>query len=251
MDTLDRFRRQSDLSRDLAAVGFGTALSGMLGGLPMIAEIVRSSANVNNGARTGWSNFFHGAFILLSVLLAASLIDQIPMASLAAILVFTGWGLASPRIFKATYKIGKDQLLIFVVTILTTLATDLLIGVLTGILTNFVLNIITGLPIGSIVSAKIDVVQTGGSCTVTVGGAAVFSNWMGIKNKLDSLSSNKNIVVDFKTAKLVDHTVMERLHQWQEHYENAGGHLQIIGLDKHIPFSTHHLAARRLVSSKH
>src|SRR5262249_50321043 len=82
VDKLDTYKRHSNLSRDVAAVGLGSAISAMIGGLPMIAEIVRSTANVANGAKTRWSNFFHGVCMLLFVVLAASMINMIPLAAL-------------------------------------------------------------------------------------------------------------------------------------------------------------------------
>ena len=138
MDKLDPYKRTSDLNRDLAAVGVGNIICGLIGGLPMIAEIVRSSANVNNGARTGWANFFHGFFLLVFVALFPKIIHEIPLASLAALLVFTGYRLAAPREFKKTLEIGWDQLAVFVTTIIGVLSTDLLIGVIIGIVAEFV-----------------------------------------------------------------------------------------------------------------
>ena len=133
VDKLDPYKRDSDLNRDLTAVGVGNIASGMIGGLPMIAEIVRSSANINNGAKTGWANFFHGAFLLIFVALFPRLIHEIPLASLAALLVFTGFRLASPKEFAKTLEVGLDNFVIFLATIIGVLATDLLIGVAIGI----------------------------------------------------------------------------------------------------------------------
>lgn len=90
VDTLDPMKRKSNLDRDLMAMGGGSALAGLIGGLPMISEIVRSSANINAGARSQWANFFHGIFLLIFLLLLKPLIEQIPMAALAAMLVYTG-----------------------------------------------------------------------------------------------------------------------------------------------------------------
>ncbi len=247
VDRLDKFKRQSNLSRDMAAVGLGSTLSGMLGGLPMIAEIVRSSANVDNGARTRWSNFFHGACMLLFVALAASLIDKIPLAALAALLVFTGYRLASPRVFKETHEVGIEQTVIFVTTVVATLATDLLIGVSTGILTKLVLHIGRGAPITGLFKSDLTVSEKSpGLFFVEVHGAAIFSNYISMKRRLDKIPPGCEVVVDLSAARLVDHTVMDKLHHYAHDYATGGGSLDIVGLARHDSSSHHPLAARRL-----
>ncbi len=127
VDRLDPYKRTTDLDKDLTAIGIGNFICGMIGGLPMIAEIVRSSANVNNGGKTGWANFFHGLILLLFVVLFPRLIQNIPLASLAVLLVYTGFRLASPQSFRKVLEIGVEQLALFVITIIGVLATDLLI----------------------------------------------------------------------------------------------------------------------------
>ncbi len=99
---LDPFRRKPSLSRDVAAVGLGSVISGMIGGLPVITEIVRSTANVANCARTRWSNFFHGLFILAALIFSTALLNKIPLAALAALLLFTGYKLV-PREFSKRF----------------------------------------------------------------------------------------------------------------------------------------------------
>ena len=128
-EKIDPHKRPTDLDQDLSAVGLGNVISGFLGGLPMIAEFVRSSANVEGGAQTGWANFFHGLILLIFVVLFPHFIHNIPHASLAALLVFVGFRRATPKIFLDVLAIGKDQLFLFVATILAVLATNLLVGV--------------------------------------------------------------------------------------------------------------------------
>jgi MFS superfamily sulfate permease-like transporter len=251
VDKLDVFRRRADLSRDLAAVGFGSAVSASIGGLPMIAEIVRSTANVANGARTRWSNFFHGVFMLVFVLLGASLIDQIPLAALAALLVFTGYRLSSPKVFRHTHEIGPEQLALFLLTVVTTLATDLLIGVAVGVTAKLLLHLLRGAPIKHLFSADISVEPCpDGSHFVQIRGAAIFSNYLSIKKHLDKLPRGGNVRVDLSNARLVDHTVMDNLHHFQSDYNNENGHFTLMGLDGHDSASLHPLASRRL-SGKH
>ena len=115
------------------AVGSGNVLAGFLGGIPMISEVARSSANINFGGRTQWGNFFHGAFLLIAMLLFIPIIEMIPNAALAALLIAVAYRLASPHEFFKTYKIGAEQLTIFIITIIVILSTDLLVGVGAGI----------------------------------------------------------------------------------------------------------------------
>lgn len=124
IDLLDPYKRKSDANKDLVAVGIGNTIAAILGGLPMISEVARSSSNVNNGAKTRWANFFHGFFILGFVLLASHLIELIPNTALAAMLITVGIKLTHPKEFIHTFKIGKEQLAIFLVTIFFTLFED-------------------------------------------------------------------------------------------------------------------------------
>jgi MFS superfamily sulfate permease-like transporter len=250
VDKLDPWKRTSDLSRDVAAVGTASAVSGMIGGLPMIAEIVRSTANVANGARTRWSNFFHGTFILIFMLLGAAVIDLIPQAALAALLIVVGYRLASPKEFKHTFEIGPEQLFLYCVTIFAVLATDLLVGVGTGIACKFVLHMINGAPLGpNLFIAKTNLECEGDTYTMHVEGAAIFSNFLSLKRRLDKVPPGKTLIVDMSKVQLIDHSVMDHLTQYQKDYQKALGTMQIAGLQNHKPASKHALASRKLVAS--
>jgi MFS superfamily sulfate permease-like transporter len=246
VDKLDPWKRKSDLSKDVAGVGIGTFVSGSIGGLPNIAEIVRSTANVAAGARTRWSNFFHGTFLLGFVLLAAQLIDMIPTACLAAILVVTGFRLASPKAFRETYHVGPEQLILFVVTIVAVLKTDLLIGVFTGVIAKFILHMFAGVKPQQFFKCDCQITNDGDDYLVAIKNAAVFSNYLSLKSLLKSIPDRKNVKVDFSGATFVDHTVMERLSHLVHEYERRGGRFMITGLDALTAYSSHPLSARKL-----
>lgn len=247
IDLLDPFKRKSDTNKDLIAVGVGNTISAILGGLPMISEVARSSSNVNNGAKTRWANFFHGVFILGFVLLASHLIELIPNAALAAMLISVGVKLAHPREFVHTFRIGKEQLAIFVVTIFFTMYEDLLVGIAAGIVLKMIIHLINGTPISSFFKAPTVVSFEGDQYLVEINKAAVFTNFLGIKRKLEEIPSGFNITIDLKNTKLVDHSVMESLHHFQHDYENVdNGTVKIIGLENHRPLSAHEFAGRKV-----
>jgi MFS superfamily sulfate permease-like transporter len=246
IDLLDPWKRKTNMDRDLMAVGLANTTVAFIGGLPMISEIVRSSANINNGARTRAANRFHGLFLLAFVLILPNLIHEIPVASLAAMLVFTGYRLASPDEFVKTYKIGVQQLVVFLGTIITTLATDLLIGIATGVLIQMFLNYINGAPLACTFSSTVrEADSDGDGKRIEVGYAAVFSNWMIIRAKIIEAGITNKVVVDLAKAKVVDHSVMEKLHELEKDFQAAGGKLSLTGLESHKPESDHPTATRR------
>lgn len=247
VDILDPYKRKSNTNKDLIAVGIGNTLAAVLGGLPMISEVARSSANVSNGARTRWANFFHGFFILAFVLLASHLIELIPNTALAAMLITVGIRLAHPKEFIQTFKIGKEQLAIFLVTIFFTLFEDLLVGIAAGIIVEIVNHIISGVSVRSLFKAPVQVSFTEDTYLVEIDKSAVFTNYLGIKNKLDAIPPGFKVMIDLKNTHLIDHSVMENLEHFQHEYENMGdgGSVEIIGIAEHKPVSSHKLAARK------
>ncbi|QJD29481.1 SulP family inorganic anion transporter [Methylococcus geothermalis] len=246
VDKLDPYKRCSNLNRDLTAVGAGNLICGLIGGLPMIAEIVRSSANITNGAKTGWANFFHGAFLLLFVALFPHVIHEIPLASLAALLVYTGFRLASPREFAKTMDIGWEQLTLFVITILGVLATDLLIGVAIGILAKLAIHMLRGVDPKHLlkISYRIEEVPPD-TFVIHVDGSAIFSNFIALKSEVADFPVGKTVIFDLSNADFIDHTVMEFIDHFRHDYVQRGGHCEIRGLESHVPYSSHPLAARK------
>ncbi|MDD2759755.1 MAG: solute carrier family 23 protein [Methylomonas sp.] len=245
VDKLDPQQRSSDLNRDLLAIGLGNTISGMIGGLPMIAEIVRSSANIDYGAKTRWANFFHGGFLLLVVALFPHLLAAIPLASLAALLVYVGFKLASPRVFVKSLDIGKEQLLIFVVTIAGVLASNLLAGVVIGMAAKLLIHLIRGVPLKNLLTISCRVErQNGDTYVVKLEGSAIFSNIATLKSELAALPDGMNIIFDFTDAYLIDHTVMNFVSTFKTDYAVRGGRCELRGLDNHESYANHELAAR-------
>jgi len=237
-------KTKSNLNRDLLGVGVGNLVAAMIGGLPMISEVVRSKANIDNGARDQWSNFFHGAVLLLAVFFAAPLIREIPLAALAAMLMVTGVRLASPSMFYKTYALGRDQLLLFITTMGVTLASDLLMGVIAGILLKLCIHFVRGLKIKNLVISPVKIYEEEFNTRISLQGPAVFSNYFSVqKNIQDALKIPKPVLVDFSAATLVDHTTLNSLYAL---VEEVGEHkLSLVGLEKLKPLSKHYLSTHR------
>ena len=248
IDKLDPYQRTSDVDRDLTAIGVGNLLAGLLGGLPMIAEIVRSSANITYGAKTAWSNFFHGLLLLLFVVFFTDLIQRIPLAALAALLVFIGYRLASPSTFSRVKDIGNEQLFIFVITIVSTLATNLLLGMVIGTLMKLLISLARGVWPSNLFKIYFTI-QTDDTDTqlIKLSGSVLFSNVLPLKQALNQLASNQKLIIDLSNAYLIDHSAMSFLQQFQHHYESKGGHCQIIGIAL-TTFSDHALAGRLMTA---
>ena len=245
VDTIDPYKRKSNLNRDLASMGGGTALSGLLGGLPMISEIVRSSANISNGAKSQWANFFHGSFLLIFLLFGKPIIEQIPLAALAAMLIHVGFKLASPSEFKHVWEIGKEQLLVFVITLITVLATDLIIGIGVGILAKMIIHIFYGVPIKYLFKINMDFKDNGDVGVIYLKQSAIFSNFLSLKSTIDKYQNKKELILDFENVQLVDHTFRTRLFTIKKEWEKKGKVFELVNKEHLIAISDHPLAAQR------
>jgi len=246
IDLIDPKRRKTDFSKDLLAVGIGNTIAAMIGGLPMISEIVRSKANIDNGAQSRFANFFHGIFLFIAVAFFAGAIHRIPLAALAAMLIYTGFRLASPREFINVKRIGTEQFVIFTSTLIGVLATDLLIGIFIGIAVKMAIHFVNGVSPIAMFFPDMQIEDQGeGNILVSVRKSAVFANWIALKKKLDRIEEPTSITLDLSECKLVDHTVMENLHHMQEDFQHDGVKFEIVGLEGHRSFSAHPLATRK------
>jgi len=245
IDSLDPYKRTSNLDKDLIAMGTGSSIAAAIGGLPMISEIVRSSANISNGAKTQWSNFFHGSFLLVYLLIGAFIIEMIPIATLSAMLVFTGFRLASPKEFQKMYRIGLMELEIFIVTIIAVLATDLIVGILIGILFKYVVLLFKGAKFKELFKSNLEIEIKGNKKTIFLKGFQFFSNYLSLKKKMQSdINIYDELILDFGQASYVDHTIMEHLEDFARIEKLKGNHVYITNIESLNPVSKHPLSAR-------
>ncbi len=237
VDSIDPEKRASNLNRDLLALGVGNLTSSLVGGLPMISEIVRSKANVDAGATSARANFFHGVFLLLFVALAPGLLHMIPLAALAAMLVYTGFRLASPNEFVHARKLGRDQLFLFLVTIFVTLATDLLIGVGVGLVLKIILHRYRGVPLPIMIRPQPEVAREGDTLIIFPK-AAIFSALLPLRKALTRLDDEvREVIIDLKHARLVDHTFLSRLEAMALEWPRAK--LTLRGMEQLVPVASH------------
>lgn len=256
VDKLDVFKRRSNANRDLKALGAATAISGALGGLNVVTVISRSSVNVTQGATNRSSNFFHGIFLLLFVLVFSQTLNRIPLSALAAILVYTGYKLSHPLKFVAAYKVGFEQLFIFLVTLIATLSTNIVLGVFIGALATLVSHLfITKDPLLFFLNVfKPNVLAfkepQEDAFFVSVKHFCTFINFFKLQKKLDAIGYTKKVVLDFSLCKFVDHTAMEGVESYVQSYEKKGGRVEVIGLDTLGASTSHPFALRKTGASR-
>ena len=247
VDSMDPERRASNLNKDLLAVGVGNLLASLVGGLPMISEIVRSKANIDAKAQSAWSNFFHGLFLLLFVSLVPGLLHRIPLAALAAMLVYTGFRLASPNEFRHAAEIGKDQLALFLTTLLVTLGTDLLVGVSVGLLLKIALHAWRGVGVKGLTKPRVEVELEGDAMRISLPDAAVFTTLLKVRKIIEERPIDVRIVVlDLTEARLVDHTFIGSLKSMAADWKET--EMFFDGLEELRGTSDHPLASRRRAS---
>jgi MFS superfamily sulfate permease-like transporter len=208
-DRLDPFRRITPTNRELMAQGIGNMASGLLGGLPMTSVIVRTSANVFAGARTWMSSFIHGWLLLLSVLFVPRLLNQIPLACLAAVLILIGFKLAKPALFRAMHAQGWNQFLPFAATVAAVVFTDLLKGVLIGFL----------IGIFFVIRANhhdaLTVVNLDRHYLVRFNKDASFVNKSELRTRLRKIPENSHVIIDATRALYIDNDIREAVEDFR------------------------------------
>lgn len=208
--------------KELIAQGVGNAICGLVGALPMTGVIVRSTANIGANAKTRWSAVFHGVWLLFFVLLLPQVLEFIPMAALAAILLYTGYKLVNPAVVKSLAQFGKPAVTIYFVTVLGIVFTDLLTGVLIGVGVSFV----RLLTVFSNIRIRMERTSVG-EHHVTLKGAATFLTLPKIAQTLEAIPLSHKVVVHFDKVFYIDHACMDLIESQKLQRATAGGLLDV------------------------
>lgn len=233
-DRLDPQRRVTPRNRELLAQGVGNMAAGMIGGLPMTSVIVRSSVNVNAGGRTKRSTIFHGMLLLASVVWLPGLLNQIPLAALAAVLIVTGFKLASPQIFRSMWREGSGQFLAFIITIVAIVLTDLLVGILIGLAVSLTFVLFNNVRHGVHV---VNETHVGGVVhRLELGDQVTFLNRAQLAGLLDGFKPGDQVLIDARTSDYIDPDVLALIHEYAEETAPARGiRLSLLGFQRYYP----------------
>jgi SulP family sulfate permease len=229
VDRMDPEGRQTPKSRELVAQGTANTISGLIGGLPITAVIVRSTTNLYSGARTKISTILHGIWLVIAVFMVASYINMIPLASLAAVLMMVGYKLASPQLFKSHFRKGIDQFIPFVVTIGVVLLVNLLVGVAVGLATAIFFTLRRHLMILHI-KREFD----GNIMRIKLSQELSFLHKANLKNLLESIPEGYAVEIDGTNTELLDFDILEALAEFRDRASERGitVHLKNIDLER-------------------
>ena len=254
VDKIDPYRRKTNLNKGLIGIGLSTMVAGFIGGLPIIAVIIRSTVNIHNGAKTKWSNMYQGLLLLIFIVLLGPIMRQVPLCAFAILLVYTGFKLASPAVFKQAYNQGTEQLVFFVFTMVLTLYTNLLVGLLGGLL----LALLTHMLLAKLsIPQFFKMVYKSRTRLVKVSDNAFDLKIKGIANFLGILKVDKlvakipqgaDVNIDLSETRLVGITYMDYLAEYLKTQRASGGKVFITGLDSHVSSSNHNRALKICLS---
>ncbi|WP_299765883.1 SulP family inorganic anion transporter [uncultured Dokdonia sp.] len=255
VDKIDPYKRKTDLNKDLTGIGLSTVVAGLIGGLPIIAVIIRSTVNIHNGAKTKWSNMYQGLLLLLFIVVLSPIMRQVPLCAFAILLVYTGFKLASPSVFKQAYNQGTEQLIFFIATMILTLYTNLLIGLLGGLLLALIIHMLL---------AKLSIPQffkmvyrsrtklikrPDDTFDLKIRGIANFLGIIKIDKLVAQIPSGADVNIDLSETRLVGMTYMDYLVEYLKTQRATGGKVFITGLDSHVSSSTYNRALKISLTS--
>lgn len=231
-ERLDKKRRYCSKDRELVAQGIGNMIASLVGGIPITAVIVRTSINIQTGAKTKMATIFHGLFILLAVILIPNALNKIPLSSLAGVLIYTGYKLTSPKIYKAIYRQGLDRFIPFIITVICIIYFNLLIGILAGLFASlfFILK--------SNSAVRLDIIKElypkGTINRLTLPQQTTFLNKASLAAELDAIPRNSHLIIDARFSDYIDKEIIEFLKEFRtEHAPHKRISLNLIGFKDH------------------
>ncbi len=250
VDKIDPYKRKTDLNKDLTGIGLSTMASGMIGGLPVIAVIIRSTVNIHNGAKTKWSNMYQGLLLLVFIVLLSPIMKQVPLCAFAILLVYTGFKLASPSVFKQIYYKGTEQLIYFIFTMALTLYTNLLIGLLGGLVLVMISHMLLArVPLTQffqmVYRSGSEVIKNAdGSFDLKIKGIANFLGILKIEKMVSQIPAGADVNIDMTETRLVGTTYMDYIIDYLKLQKKSGSEVFIKGLESHVSSTTHNRALK-------
>ena len=230
IDKLDKRNRITPVNRELIAQGIGNMTCGLLGAIPITAVVVRGAANVDAGGRTKLSSFTHGLFLLLAVMLVPFLLNKIPYASLAAILLITGYNLTKPKLYRNMWSLGRKQFIPFVITVVVILSTDLLLGVSIGLLISIYYIVQSNFKIEyKITQTRHLGIET--QC-IKLNHNVTFLNKVKLRKTLDEVPEYTILTIDGSESRLIDYDILEIISEFQSKAKDRHIELHLINIEK-------------------
>ena len=255
VDKIDPYKRKTDLNKDLTGIGLSTMAAGMVGGLPVIAVIIRSTVNIHNGAKTKWSNMYQGLLLLVFIVVLSPIMRQVPLCAFAILLVYTGFKLAAPAVFKQIYNQGIEQLVFFICTMILTLYTNLLIGLMGGLILVMVSHMLLArVSIRQFFkmvyrSGSILEMRSEGNYDLKIKGIANFLGILKVEKLVSQIPAGANVNIDLSGTRLVGTTYMDFIVDFLKMQKDTGGNVIIKGLGSHVSSSSHNRALKLYLDS--
>ena len=271
VDKIDPFQRKSDANITLRSMGVSNSLSSIFGGLTIIPGGVKSRVNIDAGGRTLWANFYNAIFLLIFLFIAIDIIARVPLAAIAAILIYVGWKLCEYKVFSKTYAIGRDQIVIFIITVLAILGTDLLSGILIGVAAEVLMLLylltpsfrsvlngrlglgqsflllwrnLRGLFSDPVILVKQEERDGNPHYEITLSSIVCF-NLLQLDKLLVNLPPTAGVtLIVNESGRIIDHTGMEYLHQFEDECGRDKRTFELLGLENFFQFTSHSLSAR-------
>ena len=230
VDNLDPQKRHTPTNRELLAQGAGNLVSGLLGGLPITAVIVRSSANISAGGQTRMSAFIHGLLLLVSLVFLGSVLNLIPLSALAAVLLLVGYKLTKPALYRMQWRLGREQFLPFIITIVAVLFTDLLKGVTIGLVLGFFFILRDNSKAGSYLRNEPTPDDEPGLLHLRLPEHVSFLNKASIVTTLEQLPAGSRVILDGTRSDVIDHDVLEAIEAFRQAAPARGIELELRGI---------------------